>query len=425
MLLPFLSISSQSLNLTSIETTLPFKVIPSSPKIEVQGRGLLAQTEEPPKRSLSGISFSAHTMIKIINGFGMVWVLGFLFLLVRFLFGVASLRKFKDDLVEIHSGRTTKILEATEKPFGRRVRAKVFTSRKIQSVFAMGLFKPLIIIPQDLFIKLSDSEIKGILLHELSHIFHRDQMTGILQRIVTALNWWNPLVYALSSDFSRTREEISDNYVLLENNSKEYAECLINLAEKTSLISRVPVFTAMASPHIPLKERVKHILSKERIMETKLKKSTILVIVMISIFLISGIAGYRLTFASAENENLPEAAAKEMPIPQEKKKDTDKQKSLGKKIVPPKLIKKVHPIYPEIARQAKVEGVVILEVTTDIYGRVQSVKVLRSIPLLDKAAVDAVKQWVYEPMVINSKPRGVIFTVTCTFRLDEKDKSSK
>jgi len=61
--------------------------------------------------------------------------------------------------------------------------------------------------------------------------------------------------------------------------------------------------------------------------------------------------------------------------------------------------------------------VVIIEATTDMYGRVASVKILRSIPLLDQAAVDAVRQWVYEPMVINGKPRGVIFTVTVTFKL--------
>jgi protein TonB len=86
-------------------------------------------------------------------------------------------------------------------------------------------------------------------------------------------------------------------------------------------------------------------------------------------------------------------------------------------IKPPKLIKEVLPLYPEIARQARVEGVVIVEAITDIYGRVQTVKVLRSIPLLDKAATDAVRQWVYEPMVINGRPRGVIFTVTVRFKL--------
>ena len=83
----------------------------------------------------------------------------------------------------------------------------------------------------------------------------------------------------------------------------------------------------------------------------------------------------------------------------------------------PKLIKQVDPIYPEIARQARVEGIVIIEAVTDIYGRVQTMKVLRSIPLLDQAALDAVRQWVYEPMIINGRPRGVIFTVTVRFTL--------
>lgn len=83
----------------------------------------------------------------------------------------------------------------------------------------------------------------------------------------------------------------------------------------------------------------------------------------------------------------------------------------------PKLLHQVEPEYPQVAREARVEGVVILEATTDVYGRVQSVKVLRSVPLLDQAAIEAVKQWVYEPMVVNGRPRGVVFTVTITFRL--------
>jgi len=83
----------------------------------------------------------------------------------------------------------------------------------------------------------------------------------------------------------------------------------------------------------------------------------------------------------------------------------------------PRLVKRIEPVYPEIARQAHVQGTVILEATTDSYGRVVSVKVLRSVPLLDEAAVDAVGQWLYEPMVVNGRPRGVVFTVTLRFEL--------
>jgi protein TonB len=86
-------------------------------------------------------------------------------------------------------------------------------------------------------------------------------------------------------------------------------------------------------------------------------------------------------------------------------------------ISPPQIVKQVEPIYPEVARQGRVEGIVILEITTDIYGRVMNLKVLRSIPLLDQAAIEAVKQWVYEPLIIEGKPRGCIFTATVRFTL--------
>ena len=57
-------------------------------------------------------------------------------------------------------------------------------------------------------------------------------------------------------------------------------------------------------------------------------------------------------------------------------------------VKPPKLVRRIEPDYPEIARQARIEGVVILEATTDVFGRVTGVRVLRSVPLLDEAAID-------------------------------------
>jgi len=84
---------------------------------------------------------------------------------------------------------------------------------------------------------------------------------------------------------------------------------------------------------------------------------------------------------------------------------------------PPKLIKQIDAVYPEVARQARVEGIVIIEATTDSAGKVIDAQILRSIPLLDDAALTAVKQWIYEPAIINGVPRGVIFTVTVRFTL--------
>jgi protein TonB len=78
---------------------------------------------------------------------------------------------------------------------------------------------------------------------------------------------------------------------------------------------------------------------------------------------------------------------------------------------------KVQPVYPEIARQAGVQGVVILAAKTDETGRVVDLIVLRSIPLLDQAAIDAVRQWVYEPLVVDGKAVTAVFNVTVHFQL--------
>jgi protein TonB len=88
-----------------------------------------------------------------------------------------------------------------------------------------------------------------------------------------------------------------------------------------------------------------------------------------------------------------------------------------REVRPPRLVRRVEPDYPEVARLARVEGVVILEATTDVLGRVKDVKILRSVPLLDPAALDAVRQWLYEPMIVNGRPREVAFTVTLNFQL--------
>lgn len=98
--------------------------------------------------------------------------------------------------------------------------------------------------------------------------------------------------------------------------------------------------------------------------------------------------------------------------------DSNMPVRLEGQFIPPKPINRVKPRYPLKARQARVEGVVILEAATDEFGRVKHVKVLRSIRSLDQAAVEAVKQWIYEPMIINGRPRSVIFKVTVNFILE-------
>jgi len=88
---------------------------------------------------------------------------------------------------------------------------------------------------------------------------------------------------------------------------------------------------------------------------------------------------------------------------------------VGGNISVPRKLKDVKPEYPEVARAAQVEGIVILEIAVDGLGKVSDSRVLRGVPLLDQAAIDAVSQWEFEPTFLNGAPVPVIMTVTVNF----------
>jgi protein TonB len=90
---------------------------------------------------------------------------------------------------------------------------------------------------------------------------------------------------------------------------------------------------------------------------------------------------------------------------------------VGGDVREPRKVLDVAPAYPDLAVKAHVEGIVIIEATIDARGRVVDAKLLRSVPMLDEAALEAVRKWVYTPTLLSGVPTPVIMTVTVNFRL--------
>jgi protein TonB len=90
---------------------------------------------------------------------------------------------------------------------------------------------------------------------------------------------------------------------------------------------------------------------------------------------------------------------------------------VGGRIRPPRLIRRVAPVYPAIAQQARIQGSVRIDAIIDTSGRVVEVKILSGHPLLVRPALDAVQRWVYEPTYLNEQPVAVLLEVTVNFSL--------
>ncbi len=91
---------------------------------------------------------------------------------------------------------------------------------------------------------------------------------------------------------------------------------------------------------------------------------------------------------------------------------------VGGNVQESKLLKRVDPVYPELARKARIDAAVLLQVTVNERGDVSSIRVLRGHPLLNDSAVQAVRQWKYAPTLMKGSPIPVIATVAVSFKID-------
>jgi TonB family protein len=95
----------------------------------------------------------------------------------------------------------------------------------------------------------------------------------------------------------------------------------------------------------------------------------------------------------------------------------DKALRVGGNIHPPMKIKDVRPVYPPEAQAARIQGVVLAEIRIDEAGRVSDATIVRSIPELDEAALAAIRQWEFQPVLLNGAAVPVIMVVTINFSL--------
>ena len=90
---------------------------------------------------------------------------------------------------------------------------------------------------------------------------------------------------------------------------------------------------------------------------------------------------------------------------------------IGGKLVTPKRVHGVAPVYPELAAMSGVTSVVVVDAHVDVHGRVKSAKFVSGNPLFEQAALDAVRQWRYQPLLLNGIPCEFMLIVTMNFSL--------
>ena len=295
------------------------------------------------------------------------------------------------------------------------VRCDVRYVPRLRQPVTFGVLRPVILLPAPLREAAPDVQ-RAVISHELFHVKRRDWAWLVAEELVCAALWFNPAIWWTVARVHDARELVVDELaVLATGRRRAYVEALMAFADETSL-APVAAFGGRSS----LFHRIVQ-LSQERVMSShRLVFTCGVVAAVLSAGAWQAVAAFPLAATVQQpQDGEPQAVERSGASATRGQVNADGALRVGGTVKTPKKIRDVRPVYPDDARAAGVSGVVILEARIGADGEVEEAAVLRSIPMLDEAALDAVRQWAFTPTLLNGEPVPVILTVTVNFTLQD------
>lgn len=309
----------------------------------------------------------------------LLWALGAALVVIRILAGEMMVRRAIAGSVQLHPASAW-----------RRLAPRLdIRAAAIPTPLVCRIWNPVLLVPAEMA-EWTEDRCRAILLHELAHLRRRDLASNAFSAAATALLWFHPLAWVLAARLRREQELACDDAVLSRGVAAHaYAELLLHSASQ--MTARPRFGCAMAAPAAALRTRMAHVLDPRRPRQLARRSAAALSAVFLVAILLVGTV--RPAFA-------------------------DRIYRIGKDVTAPKLIHKVEPQYTEEARTAKVQGTAVLHVIIGPDGRARTVTVTRSLDKgLDEKAIEAIRQWRFEPGKRKGKPVTVQAQVEVNFRL--------
>jgi TonB family protein len=277
-------------------------------------------------------------------------------------------------------------------------RALLLVSGRVESPVTFGWRSPVVLLPAG-FPELPLEAQRGVLCHELLHVRRRDWLAALFEEGMRALLWFHPGVWMLLARIALSREQVVDREaVRLTGSRRAYLEALRMFAGSWQAVPGLPFFHR---GH--LLERVTHLCKEVPMSRPRIAT---LVTTFAGLLALTAVLGI-LAFPMAPIAGTAWAAAEPLKV--------------EGNVKPPKIVNKVQPEYPASARDAKIEGTVVVDTVIDEQGRVRNPTVAESSGNadLDRSAVDTVAQWTFQPATLDGKPVEVYYTLTIRFALDK------
>ena len=305
----------------------------------------------------------------------------------------------------------------------------------VQTPILVGLMSPAILVPAQ-FPEWTESQREMVLLHERQHFRHADHWSILLAQLVRAILWFHPVVWILAARLSREQELACDEAVIAAGHvAHEYATFL--LTNIRALRSADLVSCAMAgSGADSVKHRFARLLESRPVRIRKVWLAASLAVTAAFVVATLAVSPGRAqegklalepvvvqkVYNMADRITPPKLL--QQPVRAQEGRlaqgpvAVQKTYKMADGITAPKVLHKVEPKYTQEAKDAKIEGAVVLKVVVTSEGKADNIEVVKGLdPGLDQSAMDAVAQWEFQPGTKDGQPVNVAATIEVNFRL--------
>jgi TonB family protein len=262
------------------------------------------------------------------------------------------------------------------------------------------------------FLGLDEEAQRAILCHEFLHVLRNDWITNIVEELIGSLLWFHPAVLWLLSQTQLAGEQLIDFEVVRITAAREpYIEALLAMAGVQSVENSAPASLFLRRGH--LAHRMRLLVADQAPSTARIG----IVYSMIGAFLVLVTCGASATFPLqlAAGTFVP---AKEVGTQLQISEPQAEVFSLKTGWSAPRVIRRVEPVYSDAARQMRRHGSVQLEGTVEADGSIDRLRVVQSVdPDLGQHALDAVKEWRFEPARKNGRAIPVPLVIDIHFNL--------
>jgi bla regulator protein BlaR1 len=407
----------------------------ASPRFSLNGRSGLFSAVEGFSQPFTFVvvaplnhATSAARLLALLPGLAAaVWLCGFVTVVilwsVRWRRVAATVRRS----TPMDQGREVDALRQLEEAGGvRKPMAFLWSRNSALEPGIFGIFRPVLLWPAKISDRLQDSHLKAILAHEVAHVRRRDNLAAAMHMTVEAIFWFHPMVWWLGARLLEERELACDEEVLqLGNPPSIYAESILKTCEFCVGSDLVCVSGVTGAE---LKKRIVRIMNPN--LAEKLGPGRRLLLASVGTAAVLGPVLFGLWNTPAVRAQSPRVGdpqavtanfatlAEDPAIQISSESAAARIYHVEPGVSAPTLIFGPDPEYSEEARRAKYQGVCVVSLIVDAQGSPQRVQVIRHLGKgLDKKAVEAVKQYRFEPAMHNGEPVAVQVNIEVNFRL--------